>query len=594
MSDYTSKLNLYKVDPAIDGEHTFNIKSMMNDNWDKIDEKVGNMNEKLSGVEDNANNYNHPATHNADMIRIKDEGGKFTGDNVEDALEEVGSQLADIANYKSDTDEYQTPVIVGTQIQLQRQSDTKRLFFKLSADLTGGDITISLDGGTTSKNLKDIENVNVTELSKGFVEVVEESSFFTYAPKNGGFKLLTGTAPLTVSPSKTVLKGQLCEKLDTKDTYGTATHMIVYSTASHADPGVAAVDKDRALVAYKKDSVGVVLRTINTINSSMSSEYTLSSAPEVNINSLWSLGGNKVLIVLNYNYNTTSFNRTVLHVVTVADNDTISFGSEASIARYNNANFRRFCAQRLTDNKVILTYQYSDTSGNRSGVSALADISGNSITVRTRYTFHTSYVGSGVFCHALSDTKMFFKYNYEAFIGYYNISTNVITYISPKLSLGNSATRDVGISPTKVGTFVYSNNYYDYRLIKINGDSLSLVSGGDERFNLAGGYAGMLDATVMFVFANNYYQGIDVSGDGMVTEKIPTLQVSSNTIYYNRIAKMDENTFATFYFNATAKRYYFTKVVRRTNNEIRPSSANVNAIPLKDANAGEEVNAYVW
>lgn len=98
MSDYTSKLNLYKVDPAIDGEDTFNIKSMMNDNWDKIDEKVGNMDEKLSGVEDNANNYNHPDTHDADMIRIQDEGGKFTGDNVEDALGEVGSQLGDIAN----------------------------------------------------------------------------------------------------------------------------------------------------------------------------------------------------------------------------------------------------------------------------------------------------------------------------------------------------------------------------------------------------------------------------------------------------------------------------------------------------------------
>ncbi|QUH29651.1 DUF5050 domain-containing protein [Vallitalea guaymasensis] len=193
MSDYTSKLNLYKVDPAIDGEDTFNIKSMMNDNWDKIDEKVGNMDEKLSGVEDNANNYNHPDTHDAEMIRIQDESGKFIGDNVEDVLGEVGSQLADIANeqedfvkYKSDSNTYQIPTIVGTQIQLQRQSDTKRLFFKLSTDLTGGDITISLDGGVTSNILKNIDDTNVIELSKGFVEVVEEANFFIYAPKGRG------------------------------------------------------------------------------------------------------------------------------------------------------------------------------------------------------------------------------------------------------------------------------------------------------------------------------------------------------------------------------------------------------------------------
>lgn len=126
MSDYTSKLNLYKVDPAIDGEDTFNIKSMMNDNWDKIDEKVGNMDEKLSCVEDNANNYNHPDTHDADMIRIKDESGKFTGDNVEDALGEVGSQLGDMANQQGNLTSLQTTVksdLVGALNEVFQDAD---------------------------------------------------------------------------------------------------------------------------------------------------------------------------------------------------------------------------------------------------------------------------------------------------------------------------------------------------------------------------------------------------------------------------------------------------------------------------------------
>ena len=38
MPSNTEHLNLYKVDPASDGSMTFNIDSMMNENWDKLDE----------------------------------------------------------------------------------------------------------------------------------------------------------------------------------------------------------------------------------------------------------------------------------------------------------------------------------------------------------------------------------------------------------------------------------------------------------------------------------------------------------------------------------------------------------------------------
>mgnify|MGYP000484368740 CR=1 FL=1 len=40
MASYTPNLNLYKKDPIADGNDFFNIKTMMNDNWDKIDEAV--------------------------------------------------------------------------------------------------------------------------------------------------------------------------------------------------------------------------------------------------------------------------------------------------------------------------------------------------------------------------------------------------------------------------------------------------------------------------------------------------------------------------------------------------------------------------
>ena len=102
-------------------------------------------------------------------------------DNKEESDTKFGLIDSRLADY-----EYQTPVIDGMQIQLQKRSDTKILKFKLDADLSGGAITISLDGGATSKPLVDIDGVAVTELSKGFVEVVEDAVNFTYAPKGKG------------------------------------------------------------------------------------------------------------------------------------------------------------------------------------------------------------------------------------------------------------------------------------------------------------------------------------------------------------------------------------------------------------------------
>ena len=40
MSTTTEKLALFKYDPSTDGAQTFNIKQAMNDNWDKIDDAV--------------------------------------------------------------------------------------------------------------------------------------------------------------------------------------------------------------------------------------------------------------------------------------------------------------------------------------------------------------------------------------------------------------------------------------------------------------------------------------------------------------------------------------------------------------------------
>lgn len=43
MATNTSRLGLLKKDTATDGNDTFNIKTMLNDNWDKIDAKVATL-----------------------------------------------------------------------------------------------------------------------------------------------------------------------------------------------------------------------------------------------------------------------------------------------------------------------------------------------------------------------------------------------------------------------------------------------------------------------------------------------------------------------------------------------------------------------
>ena len=43
MATNTSRLGLLKKDPVADGNDTFNIKTMLNDNWDKIDGKVATL-----------------------------------------------------------------------------------------------------------------------------------------------------------------------------------------------------------------------------------------------------------------------------------------------------------------------------------------------------------------------------------------------------------------------------------------------------------------------------------------------------------------------------------------------------------------------
>lgn len=81
----------------------------------------------------------------------------------------VAAHLADYA--------YQIPIIVDSQIRINKLSNTNRLFFKLDNNVSGN-ITISTDGGATELPLQDVDGNPITMLEKGFVEVVADANFF--------------------------------------------------------------------------------------------------------------------------------------------------------------------------------------------------------------------------------------------------------------------------------------------------------------------------------------------------------------------------------------------------------------------------------
>lgn len=90
MASNTSYINLYKKDPVADRNDTFNITTMLNENWDKLDTTLFNLNkdkvdkitgkglstndftkllkDKLDGIEVGANKYIHPDNHSLDII----------------------------------------------------------------------------------------------------------------------------------------------------------------------------------------------------------------------------------------------------------------------------------------------------------------------------------------------------------------------------------------------------------------------------------------------------------------------------------------------------------------------------------------------
>ena len=85
MASFTSFLNLLKKNPATDGKDTFNIETMLNENWDKIDLKVeenssaiGQKQDKLTTPTQTVITSGFSAGYSGKMVFSKNQEGLVT------------------------------------------------------------------------------------------------------------------------------------------------------------------------------------------------------------------------------------------------------------------------------------------------------------------------------------------------------------------------------------------------------------------------------------------------------------------------------------------------------------------------------------
>ncbi|MGY0692609.1 hypothetical protein ACW2QC_07415 [Virgibacillus sp. FSP13] len=95
MASNTQNLKLLKKDPVADGNETFNIETMLNDNWDKIDEKVATK-EELDNIDvpvKSVNNKTGDVTLSASDVGAETPAGaQAKANTVEQAANEYTNQ----------------------------------------------------------------------------------------------------------------------------------------------------------------------------------------------------------------------------------------------------------------------------------------------------------------------------------------------------------------------------------------------------------------------------------------------------------------------------------------------------------------------
>lgn len=155
MASNTTRLGLLKKDPVTEGTQTFNIKTMMNDNWDILDEKVAILDpltgkvpaDQLEIDTSNLATKQELTTHMAEKASTTGYGHTILNPTTtstshsEAATAGAVKAVADIANTKAPASHSHT---IGQVTGLQSELDSK--IPKSSINQPGGVVGIGSDG----------------------------------------------------------------------------------------------------------------------------------------------------------------------------------------------------------------------------------------------------------------------------------------------------------------------------------------------------------------------------------------------------------------------------------------------------------------
>ncbi|MEK5165752.1 phage tail protein [Paenibacillus sp. FSL R5-0527] len=202
MASNTPNLNLLKKDPATDGNDTFNIQTMLNDNWDKIDAAVGEVREELKDI------------------------------NVPDAsLTQKGITQLSSATDSTAEDRAATPKAV------------KAAFDVAAAAQSTANMALPKSGGTISGNLAVTGTLTVGGVDiKAALEVGIVKSIQRFYVELVGHTKQVNVTILPVNTSKTVLNylGVSCTATDSSNSF--ITLRLISSTTVEVNRAIAATD----------------------------------------------------------------------------------------------------------------------------------------------------------------------------------------------------------------------------------------------------------------------------------------------------------------------------------------------------------------
>lgn len=223
MSTYTKNINLYEADTSTDGDDTFNIDTMLNDNWDKIDDAIAIINANNTVVSIDA--YQQYTDNKIELLM----GNVILGLNT---LEKISNAINNDPNYNTN--------ILLALSKKSNSIDVTALQTTINLQLATKANTVDLTNLQTSINLQLLNKANSIDVTTLQSNVNSQITAFQNAVN---LQLSTVATSTTLTAFETSINTQVAGKANLVDltsfqTY-VNTQLILKSNVTDVNSGLA-------------------------------------------------------------------------------------------------------------------------------------------------------------------------------------------------------------------------------------------------------------------------------------------------------------------------------------------------------------------